>query len=30
VQGVGARIELASTDVAPPPDLVGRVVVIRR
>jgi cobalamin biosynthesis protein CobW len=30
VQGVGARIELASADVAPPPELVGRVVVIRR
>ncbi len=30
VQGVGARIELASLDVAPPPELVGRVVVIRR
>src|SRR5262245_1772194 len=30
VQGVGARIELASPDVAPPPELVGRVVVIRR
>ncbi len=30
VQGVGARIELASAEVAPPPDLVGRVVVIRR
>jgi G3E family GTPase len=30
VQGVGARIELARTEVAPPPELVGRVVVIRR
>jgi cobalamin biosynthesis protein CobW len=30
VQGVGARIELARADVAPPPELVGRVVVIRR
>ncbi len=30
VQGVGARIELASAEVAPPPDLIGRVVVIRR
>jgi cobalamin biosynthesis protein CobW len=30
VQGVGARVELAAADVAPPPDLVGRVVVIRR
>jgi G3E family GTPase len=30
VQGVGARIELAETEVAPPSELVGRVVVIRR
>lgn len=30
VQGVGARIELAHAPVAPPPELVGRVVVIRR
>jgi G3E family GTPase len=30
VQGVGARIELASLDAAPPPELIGRVVVIRR
>jgi cobalamin biosynthesis protein CobW len=30
VQGVGARIELASADIAPPPELVGRIVVIRR
>jgi cobalamin biosynthesis protein CobW len=30
VQGVGARIELASPEIAPPPELVGRVVVIRR
>jgi cobalamin biosynthesis protein CobW len=30
VQGVGARIELAIPDVAPPRELVGRVVVIRR
>ncbi|HWX75744.1 MAG TPA: GTP-binding protein, partial [Solirubrobacteraceae bacterium] len=30
VQGVGARIELASAQIAPPPELVGRVVVIRR
>jgi len=30
VQGVGARIELVAPDVAPPRELVGRVVVIRR
>jgi G3E family GTPase len=30
VQGVGARIELASAEVAPPPELIGRVVVVRR
>jgi len=30
VQGVGARIELSAPDVAPPPELVGRVVLIRR
>jgi hypothetical protein len=30
VQGVGARIELASPEVPPPAELVGRVVVIRR
>ena len=30
VQGVGARIELAEVDVAPPPSLVGRVVLIQR
>jgi hypothetical protein len=30
VQGVGARIELARAEVAPPPELIGRVVVIRR
>ncbi len=30
VQGVGARIEIAPTDGAPPPELIGRVVVIRR
>jgi cobalamin biosynthesis protein CobW len=30
VQGVGARIEIAPTDAAPPPELIGRVVVIRR
>ena len=30
VSGVGARIELATPDVEPPPELVGRVVVIRR
>ncbi len=30
VQGVGARIEIAAADAAPPPELVGRVVVIRR
>ena len=30
VQGVGARIELAEIDVAPPPSLVGRIVLIRR
>jgi G3E family GTPase len=30
VQGVGARIELASAQIAPPPELIGRVVVIRR
>jgi G3E family GTPase len=30
VQGVGARIELADPEVAPPRELVGRVVVIRR
>jgi G3E family GTPase len=30
VQGVGARIELAEVDTAPPPSLVGRVVLIQR
>ena len=30
VQGVGARIELTPPELAPPPELVGRVVVIRR
>jgi len=30
VQGVGARIEIAATDSAPPAELIGRVVVIRR
>jgi G3E family GTPase len=30
VQGVGARVELASPEVAPPRALIGRVVVIRR
>ena len=30
VQGVGARIEIAPTDAVPPPDLIGRVVLIRR
>jgi len=30
VQGVGARIEIAPTDAAPPAELLGRVVVIRR
>jgi G3E family GTPase len=30
VQGVGARIELAPPDAPPPPELVGRLVVIRR
>jgi len=30
VSGVGTRIELANPDVAPPPELIGRVVVIRR
>jgi G3E family GTPase len=30
VQGVGARIELAIADTAPRPELIGRVVVIRR
>jgi cobalamin biosynthesis protein CobW len=30
VQGVGARIELVKAEVAPPPEWVGRVVVIRR
>jgi cobalamin biosynthesis protein CobW len=30
VQGVGARLELGEPDVAPPDELVGRVVVIRR
>jgi cobalamin biosynthesis protein CobW len=30
VQGVGARLELDEPDVEPPPELVGRVVVIRR
>jgi cobalamin biosynthesis protein CobW len=30
VQGVGARIEIAKPDGAPPPELIGRVVVIRR
>jgi cobalamin biosynthesis protein CobW len=30
VQGVGARIELVSPETAPPPELIGRVVVIRR
>jgi G3E family GTPase len=30
VQGVGARIELASPEVPPPAELVGRLVVIRR
>jgi G3E family GTPase len=30
VQGVGARVELAAAEIAPPPELVGRVVVIRR
>ena len=30
VQGVGVRLELTEPDVAPPPELVGRVVVIRR
>jgi cobalamin biosynthesis protein CobW len=30
VSGVGARLDLSSVDTAPPPELVGRVVVIRR
>jgi len=30
VQGVGARIELCEVDVPPPPNLLGRLVVIRR
>jgi cobalamin biosynthesis protein CobW len=30
VQGVGTRIDLARTETAPPPELVGRLVVIRR
>ncbi len=30
VQGVGARLELDEPDVVPPPEIVGRVVVIRR
>ena len=30
VQGVGARIELVAPEIAPPPELVGRVVLIRR
>jgi G3E family GTPase len=30
VQGVGARVELAEVDAAPPPSLVGRVVLIHR
>lgn len=30
VQGVGARLELSIPELAPPPELVGRVVVIRR
>jgi len=30
VQGVGARLELTEPEAAPPPDLVGRVVVIRK
>jgi cobalamin biosynthesis protein CobW len=30
VQGVGARIELSRVDAAPPPELIGRLVVIRR
>jgi cobalamin biosynthesis protein CobW len=30
VQGVGARVELAAPDSEPPPELVGRLVVIRR
>lgn len=30
VQGVGARIELTEPPIAPPPELVGKVVVIRR
>jgi cobalamin biosynthesis protein CobW len=30
VQGVGARIEIAPAETAPPPELIGRVVVIRR
>jgi cobalamin biosynthesis protein CobW len=30
VQGVGSRVELAPAEVTPPPELVGRVVVIRR
>jgi G3E family GTPase len=30
VQGVGRRIELATPDVAPPPGLVGRLLLIRR
>ena len=30
VQGVGPRLDLKTVDSAPPPDLVGRVVVIRR
>ena len=30
VQGVGARIELCEVDVPPPPNLIGRLVVIRR
>ena len=30
VQGVGARIEICETEIVPPPDLIGRVVLIRR
>ena len=30
VQGVGERIEICKTDVVPPPELIGRVVLIRR
>jgi hypothetical protein len=30
VQGVGARLELTEPEAAPPPELVGRVVVIRK